>query len=296
MDGVRVLDSLFSFSGRTVAITGGAGALPGELARNLAALGLQVALLDKDEDGAKLAAERICSDGGTARGFACDVLDPESVRDAHRAVRESLGPVDYLINGAGGNVAAGSTRVSSVEREDLRNIGAKDRSDTSGGPRTFFDIAVEDFRFVADLNFLGTVIPTREFARTMAEAGSGAVLNFASAGTITPLTKVGAYSAAKAAVGNVTKWLAVHLAPSGVRVNALVPGFIMTEQLRFLHVDQNTGEYTPRAKEVLAHTPMGRYGEPRDLVGATVWLLSEAASFVTGSLVVIDGGFTSYAI
>lgn len=283
------MGSLFSFSGRTVAITGGAGALPGTLARSLSALGFQVAVLDKDEGGAHAVAEQIRSRGGEAYGFACDVLNPESVQEAHRAVRQTLGPVNYLINGAGGNVAAGSADVPSVEREDL--------SDLSGaGKRTFFDIALEDFRFVTDLNFLGTVIPTREFARPMAKAGVGVVLNFASVSTITPLTKVGAYSAAKAAVGNLTQWLAVHLSRTGVRVNALVPGFIMTEQLRFLHVDRETGEYTPRAREVLAHTPMGRYGEPGDLVGATVWLLSEAASFVTGSLVVIDGGFTSYAI
>ena len=161
---------------------------------------------------------------------------------------------------------------------------------------TFFDLPISGFEQVFDLNFLGTVLPSRIIGRRMAERGSGSIINMSSMSALTPLTKVGAYSAAKSAVAGLTKWLAVHLAPVGIRVNALAPGFFMTEQLRFLHVDPVSGELTDRAKSVIAHTPMRRYGEPEELIGPVIWLSTPASSFVTGVVLPIDGGFSSYSI
>jgi NAD(P)-dependent dehydrogenase (short-subunit alcohol dehydrogenase family) len=162
--------------------------------------------------------------------------------------------------------------------------------------KTFFDLEEDGVRAVFDLNFLGSFIPTQVIGRRMIERGRGAILNISSMNHYTPLTKIPAYAAAKAAIANFTAWLAVHFAKTGVRVNAIAPGFLMTEQLKFLHIDQQTGELTPRAKKVIAHTPMGRYGDPEELIGAVIWLLSDAARFVTGVTVPIDGGFSSYSI
>lgn len=289
MSSSQALSDIFSFSGATVVITGGGGDLPGALAEGLAPLGLQLALLDLSLEKAQARAESIRKAGGVAKAFFCDVLKPESVREAYRLVAEEYGQVDYLVNGAGGNVSAGSAEVSFVE--PFQNNGSAKESGKS-----FFDLDAADLRFTVDLNLLGTMIPSQIFAADMAQQRRGSIVNFASISAITPLTKVGAYSAAKAAVANFTQWLSVHLARVGVRVNALAPGFFMTEQLKFLHIDQETGDYTPRARQVLAHTPAGGYGTPRDLVGATVWLLSDAARFVTGAVIVIDGGFSSYSI
>lgn len=289
MDRAQALADLFAFSGSTVAITGGGGDLPGAVAQGLAPLGLRLALLDLSLEKAEEKAQAVRSVGGEAAAFHCDVLDPESVRAALDQIRSLYGDVHYLINGAGGNVKAGSADLSFVDEIDASGSASE-------GSRTFFDLEAKDLRFTVDLNLVGTMIPSQVFGREMAAAGQGSIVNFASMSGITPLTKVGAYSAAKAAVANFTQWLSVHLSRVGVRVNALAPGFFMTEQLKFLHIDQTTGDYTPRAKEVLAHTPMKGYGDPEDLVGAVVWLLSDAARFVTGSVLVIDGGFSSYSI
>jgi NAD(P)-dependent dehydrogenase (short-subunit alcohol dehydrogenase family) len=190
-----------------------------------------------------------------------------------------------LINGAGGNDPRGST---SVEFEEPAGAGATAQS--------FFDLDPAGFRRVFDLNFMGTFLATQVFARGMVAKGKGSIVNISSMGAFMPLTKVAAYSAAKAAVSNFTRWLAVHFSHVGIRVNALAPGFFMTEQLRFLHIDPKTGEFLPRARQVIAHTPMGRYGQPDDLIGALVWLLSDASGFVTGVVVPVDGGFSSYSI
>ncbi len=277
------LQELYDVAGRTALITGAGGALCGALADGLAGLGVRVALLDLKGEKAESRAAAIRAGGGQAQAFACSVLDEAALRRARDELCALWGPADYLINGAGGNDPRASTTAEFLEAD-------------AGPGAGFFGLGVEEFGQVFDLNFLGTFLPTRVFAADMAAGGKGSIVNISSMSALTPLTKVAAYSAAKSAVANFTRWLAVHLAHVGVRVNALAPGFFMTEQLRFLHVDPQTGEYTPRAKKVIAHTPMGRYGEPADLLGAVVWLLSDASRFVTGIVVPIDGGFSAYSI
>jgi NAD(P)-dependent dehydrogenase (short-subunit alcohol dehydrogenase family) len=259
---MSVLDQ-FDLKGRVAAITGAAGELCSCMAAALGEIGVRVALLDINGAGAEARAEEVRKAGGEALGLACDVLDEASIAACRREIEKAWAAPSILINGAGGNHPSGST-----DREFLE----------------------------FDLNFLGTFLPTRVFAEGMARAGGGAVLNISSMNAFTPLTKIPAYAAAKAAVSNFTRWLAVPFAHVGIRVNAIAPGFLMTEQLKFLHIDQKTGEPTPRARQVIAHTPMGRYGEPEELLGTVVWLLSDASRFVTGVVVPIDGGFSSYSI
>ena len=280
------LDQLFDIKGRIAVITGAGGALAGTLAGALAGLGVKVVALDLNLPAAESRARSIRSQGGEAQAFACNVLVPDDLELAREKVEKLWGPPDYLINGAGGNSPKATATQEFLEPADV------DRNDVLG----FFSMALEDFQAAFGLNFTGTLLPCRVFARAMVRRGSGSILNIASMAAVTPLTKVVAYSAAKAAVANFTKWLAVHLSHTGVRVNALAPGFFMTEQLRYLHIDQKTGEYTPRARKTVAHTPMGRYGEPEELVGTAVWLLSSASRFVTGNVVPIDGGYSSYTI
>jgi NAD(P)-dependent dehydrogenase (short-subunit alcohol dehydrogenase family) len=275
----------FALEGRTVAVTGGGGALCGAMADALGAMGAKVAVLDVDPAKAEARAEAINHSGGTAVAFGCNVLDAAQLRQCHDAICALWEPPDLLINGAGGNDPRGST---GFEFEERARQGATAQS--------FFDLDPAGFRQVFDLNFMGTFLATQAFSRAMVARGKGSIVNISSMSAFTPLTKVAAYSAAKAAVSNFTQWLAVHFSHAGVRVNALAPGFFMTEQLRFLHVDPKTGELLPRARQVIAHTPMGRYGQPDDLIGALVWLLSDASSFVTGVVVPIDGGFSSYSI
>ena len=275
----------FDLDGRTAVITGGGGALCGAMADALGAMGVKVAVLDISQEKAEIRAQAVTQAGGTARGYACDVLDAVQLRNCYEAITALWGPPDLLINGAGGNDPRGST---SAEFEEPVKHGATTQS--------FFDLDPAGFRHVFELNFMGTFLTTQTFARAMVAKGRGSIVNISSMSAFMPLTKVAAYSAAKAAVSNFTQWLAVHFSHAGVRVNALAPGFFMTEQLRFLHIDANTGELLPRARQVIAHTPMGRYGQPDDLIGALVWLLSDASSFVTGVVVPIDGGFSSYSI
>jgi 5-dehydro-2-deoxygluconokinase len=276
----------FDLSGRVAAITGAGGALCGAMADALGAAGVQVAVIDLDADKAGARVRAIDAAGGSARAFVCDVLDAAALKGCCRAVCEQWGPPDFLINGAGGNDPRGSTSVEFHPAED----------DLLPDERSFFDLGGADFRRVFDLNFMGAFITSQVFGREMVARGRGAILNMSSMSAFTPLTKVPAYSAAKAALSNFTQWLAVHFAHTGVRVNALAPGFFMTEQLKFLHIDRETGGLLPRAQKVVAHTPMGRYGQPDDLIGAMIWLLSDASSFVTGAVVPIDGGFSTYTI
>jgi NAD(P)-dependent dehydrogenase (short-subunit alcohol dehydrogenase family) len=280
------ISSMFDLEGKTAVITGGGGDLCSVMSRALSDAGARVAILDISLEKAKAVSDSIDPSGGVARAYACDVLDEKSLVAAYDAIKSVWGTPDILINGAGGNVQSGTTKVEFMEREDLGKEGVRD----------FFALDFDGVRRTFDLNFLGTFLPSKVFTRGMVEKGSGTVLNIASMGALTPLTQVGAYSAAKAAVANFTAWLAVHFSHTGVRVNALAPGFLMTEQLKFLHIDQATGMPTARARKVMAHTPMGRYGVPDELVGGLLYLVSGASSFVTGIVLPIDGGFSSYSI
>jgi NAD(P)-dependent dehydrogenase (short-subunit alcohol dehydrogenase family) len=256
------------------------------MAQALGAMRVSVGILDLAQDRAEARADSIRKAGGTAAAFRCDVLDISEVKQSYDAVCRLWRAPDILINGAGGNDPRGST--SSEFHETSRM--------TAGEGQSFFDLDPAAFRRVFDLNFFSTFLVTQVFSRGMVAKGAGSIVNISSMSAFRPLTKVGPYSAAKASVSNFTQWLAVHLAHTGVRVNALAPGFFLTEQLRFLHFDPKTGEPTLRARKVMEHTPMGRYGEPDDLIGPLVWLLSDASRFVTGAVVPVDGGFSCYAI
>ncbi len=276
----------FDLKGKVAAVTGGGGALGGAMADALGRMGVSVAVLDVRLDQAEIRAESIRKAGGVATAIRCDVLDAGEVKQSYETISRLWEPPDLLVNGAGGNDPRASTATEFQEGGCL----------PGGAGQSFFDLEPAGVRQVFDLNFFGTFVVTQRFAEGMVAKGSGSIVNISSMSAFRPLTKVGAYSAAKASVSNFTQWLAVHLAHTGVRVNALAPGFFLTEQLKFLHYNPKTGEPTARAKQVIAHTPMGRYGEPDDLIGALIWLLSDASKFVTGAVVPVDGGFSCYAI
>ncbi len=262
--------------GMVVALTGGAGVLCGCLARALARRGAAVAVLDVREEAAQEVAEDIRREGGTALPVVCNVLDKEQIRRAAETVEAELGPTDALVNGAGGNRAEATTT------PDL----------------PFFDLPQDAVRWVFELNFLGTFLSCQVFARRMVAREAGKIVNISSMCAFRPLTRVSAYSAAKAAVSNFTQWLAVHLNRNygpGIRVNAIAPGFFLTEQNRYLLTDVETGEMTPRGQTILDHTPMGRFGQPEDLIGTLLWLLSDSSSFVNGIVVPVDGGFSAFS-
>ena len=277
---------MFSLEGKIAAVTGGGGALCGAMAIALGSMGVKVAILDSHLANAREKEKTITDAGGVAMALQCDVLNAGRLNECCTAITDVWGPVDFLINGAGGNRPQGSTSEEFVDPDALPDAKTT----------TLFDLDPQRYRQVFDLNYMGTFLTTQIFAREMVEKGRGSIVNISSVSAGTPLTKVAAYSSAKAAVSNFTRWLAVYFAKTGVRVNALAPGFFMTEQLRFLHVDNKTGQLTPRAKKVIAQTPMGRYGQPEDLIGPLVWLLSEASRFVTGIIVPVDGGFSAHSI
>lgn len=261
---------------RTVAITGGSGVLGSAMARGLARGGMRVAVLGRRATACDEVAATIHAEGGEAIGVACDVLDPASLAAAVERVATTLGPADVLVNAAGGN------------RPEA----------TTGAQRSLFDLAPAEVAAVFELNFLGTFLSCQAFARAMAERGEGCIVNIASMAALRPLTRVVAYGAAKAAVVNLTQWLAVHMAMEyapRIRVNAIAPGFFLTEQNRYLLTDAATGELTPRGQAILAHTPAGRLGTPDDLIGTLRWLIGPGAAFVTGVVVPVDGGFSAYA-
>lgn len=261
---------------RTVALSGGAGVLGGEIAVALVACGANVAILDQEPAGVDRFRDRLDRGRGRAIVVQCDVLKRESLAAAELRILEEFGPVDTLVNAAGGNSP----------------------SATTGPGRAFFDLPEEALRFVLDVNVLGTVLPCQTFGRGMAERKRGVILNVCSMNAFRPLTRIPAYSAAKAAVANFTQWLAVHMAQeysAQIRVNAIAPGFFLTEQNRFLLTDETSGEPTPRGATIIQHTPMGRFGQPEDLLGTVLWLLSPASSFVTGVVVPVDGGFSAFS-
>jgi NAD(P)-dependent dehydrogenase (short-subunit alcohol dehydrogenase family) len=270
------MNNLFSVKDKVIAVTGGGGILCGTMAKALAEGGAKIAVLDLSEAAASKIANEIKSKGGSAIAVPCNVLDKAGIEQARDKVLAAFGRVDVLINGAGGN-----------------------KKEATTSPQTaFFDLPAEAVRFVFDLNFLGTLLPTQVFGKLMAEQGSGNILNISSMNAIRPLTKIPAYSAAKAAVSNFTQWLAVHICQNyskEIRVNAIAPGFFLTEQNRFLLTDEKTGALTPRGQTVTAHTPMGRFGQPQELIGTVIWLLSDAAKFVTGVVIPVDGGFSAFS-
>ena len=274
-------------AGKVVAITGGGGILCAEMARAFAAAGARVAVLDLKLAAAEQVAAGIREGGGEAWACAADVLERPSLEAAARALLDRFGPCDILVNGAGGNHPKGTTSRDNLQLDDFLR---PDPELTS-----FFDLDEAGLRFVFDLNLLGTIVPSQVFARQMVGRQGCCILNISSMNSFRPLTRIPAYSAAKAAVSNFTQWLAVHFAPVGIRVNAIAPGFFVTEQNRALLFGPDSRP-SARAAKILAATPMARFGETRDLTGTLLWLTSEAAAgFVNGIVVPVDGGFSAYA-
>ncbi len=270
------VQKLFDLSGMTAVVTGGAGILCAALCRGLAEVGVKVAIVDLNHQAAAKLAGEITLSGGEALAIGCDVGDKESLNIAAQHILSSFGKVDILINGAGGNNQKATTK--------------------DGQP--FFEIPEDALRWVIDLNLIGTVLPSQVFGKIMATQKTGIILNISSMNASRPLTRIPAYSAAKAAVSNFTQWLAVHMAQeysAEIRVNAIAPGFFLTDQNQFLLLDKENGELTERGQTIIAHTPMRRFGIPEDLVGVVMWLVSPGSSYVTGIVVPIDGGFSAFS-
>lgn len=273
---MRATESLFDLTDKTIVITGGAGILGGEIACALAGQGANIAILDFNLDPLEALLKRMGASAERTAGFRGDVLNLDSLRQAAREIKDRFGRVDGLVNAAGGNKPQATT----------------------GPTLSFFDLPLDAFRWVSDLNLLGTVLPCQVFGKFMADQKAGVILNISSLNTFRPLTRTPAYAAAKAGVANFTQWLAVHMAQEyspQIRVNALAPGFFLTSQNEYLLKDNHTGELTARGQSIIAHTPMGRFGKPEELAGTVLWLLSPASAFVTGIVVAIDGGFSAYS-
>lgn len=270
------LEKLYGLSGKVAVVTGGGGGLCGAMCRALGETGVTVAVLDINLEAAYRVADDIRAASGQAVAIEADVLSKDSLERAADEVVTKLGRVDILINGAGGNNPHATTSPESP----------------------FFDLPTDAIRWVFDLNFMGTLLPCQVFGRVMAERGEGCVINISSMNAIRPLTNVVAYSAAKAAVSNFTQWLAVHMSQnysSKIRVNAIAPGFFLTQQNRFLLVDESTGHLTERGRRIIEHTPMGRFGMPEDLISTVLWLSSPASAFVHGVVIPVDGGFSAFS-
>jgi NAD(P)-dependent dehydrogenase (short-subunit alcohol dehydrogenase family) len=281
------MEDIFGLDGRVAFVTGGGGVLCGCMAKALGARGVKVAVADLRLEAAQQVAEEIVAAGGQAIGVACNVLDRASLEEARKQVEAAYGFCDILVNGAGGNHPKGTTSKEHLFAEDLQG--------TDSSVTTFFDLDPKGIEFVFGLNFIGTLLPTQVFTRAMAEKGTGVVINISSMNAFTPLTKIPAYSAAKAAISNFTQWLSVHMAKVGIRVNAIAPGFFLTNQNRALLTNED-GSMTPRGEKIISNTPMGKYGAPEDLIGPLVWLVSDkAAGFVTGTVIPVDGGFSAFS-
>ncbi|QEL27314.1 SDR family oxidoreductase (plasmid) [Bosea sp. F3-2] len=270
---------------RVAVVTGGSGILCGAMAVELARHGVKIAILNRTLEKGESVARRITKAGGIAKAFACNVVDEASVRRAAEEVEAAFGPCTILINGAGGGHPKGNT---TREVLDPAELGNKELT-------SFFDITKEGFNFVMDLNLIGSWIPSQVFGRGMLNRQGATIINISSMAAPKPATKVPAYSAAKAAIDNVTKWMAVHLAEVGIRVNAIAPGFFLTDQNRALLTTPDGG-LTDRSRKIIGHTPMRRFGNPEDLLGTMLWLVDEERSgFVTGITVPVDGGFMAYS-
>ena len=278
---------MFSVEGKSVIITGGGGVLGRAMAKALVSGGAKVALLGRTQKVLDEAVEEISgsigSAGCSAIAVRCDVLDESSCKSARDTVLKEFGKVDALINAAGGASPAASTGTEQLKEGDLESE-----------VRTILDVPYEEFRKISDLNSLGTYLPMTTFLPDLIKSENGSIINISSMGADRPLTKSPAYSAGKAAVDNMTKWMAVYLAKTGIRVNAIAPGFFLTKQNRFLLTDKETGEISPRGRKILDNTPQGRFGSPEDLISTVLWLLSDASGFVTGVVVPVDGGFGAF--
>jgi len=267
--------TLFNIQGQTAIITGGSGILGNAMAHGLAQAGANVVVIGLHEDKTSAVAESITAQGGKALAIACNVLERADLQHALEQVTATFGQVDILVNAAGGNAPQATTSPDNP----------------------FFELDKAAIDSVFALNFTGTLLSCQVFGRGMAERGQGCIVNIASMNALRPLTRIPAYSAAKAAVANFTQWLAVHMAQEyspRIRVNAIAPGFFLTEQNRFLLTDKESGAWTPRGQTILNHTPMSRLGAPEDLIGTLLWLVSPASAFVTGIVVPVDGGFSAF--
>jgi NAD(P)-dependent dehydrogenase (short-subunit alcohol dehydrogenase family) len=277
-------NQLLGLEGKTAVVTGAGGVICSHIARGLCQVGMNVMLLDVDEERAIDKANELKSEfpDVIVEGFFANVLDKRSLESAHKRILSFVDTIDFLINGAGGNSPKATTQAEQIilgENEDLSD---------------FFDLEMDGFDHVFNLNFKGTILPTMVFGKNMIEQQHGGVLNISSMNAFRPLTKIPAYSAAKSSINNFTQWLAVHFAKTGVRVNAIAPGFFLTTQNKFLLVDEN-GNPTERGQKIINGTPMGRYGEIDELVGTSIYLLSDMSKFVSGIVIPIDGGFSAYS-
>lgn len=276
-----------NLNGRVAVITGGGGVLCSGFAKDLAAQGVKVAILDLREDAAKKVADEINAAGSTALAVGCNVLESESLEAARKKINAELGSCDILINGAGGNSPLGTTTKDTLELEDIAH--------KAEGVKTFFDLDPKGIEFVFNLNFLGTLLTTQCFAKDMVEKENATILNISSMNAYRPLTRIPAYSAAKAAVSNFTQFMAVHFADVGIRVNAIAPGFFSTNQNKTLLFNED-GSLTARSNKIITHTPLRRFGVPEDLTGALLFLCDESQSgFITGVILPVDGGFSAYS-
>lgn len=269
--------NLFDLTGRVAVVTGGSGVLGAAMCRGLASAGAHVVILARRAEQTQALADELKAAGGKAIGLSADVLDKPALEAASAQVMAEFGRVDILINAAGGN---------------------RPEATAVPGARTFFDLPSDALQWVFNLNLMGTVLASQVFGQAMVGAGQGVIINVSSMASFAPMTRVAAYAAAKAGVNNFTQWLAVYMAREhnpAIRVNAIAPGFYLGEQNRYLLIDEKTGELTPRGRQIIEHTPMGRFGEPDDLIGTVLWLVSDASRFVTGIVVPVDGGFNAYS-
>jgi NAD(P)-dependent dehydrogenase (short-subunit alcohol dehydrogenase family) len=273
-------------NGKVAIVTGGSGVLCSEFAKALAFCGAKVAVLGRSKEKSQVIADEIKEFGGTAIAVSADVLNKDELIRAKEFINTELGTCDILINGAGGNHPKATTSREYLSKEDLESIE---------GINTFFDLKAEDIEYVFKLNFIGTLLPTQIFAKDMVGKDDAVIINISSMNAFTPLTKIPAYSGAKAAISNFTQWLAVHFSKVGIRVNAIAPGFFLSEQNRTLLTNED-GSYTDRAKKIISQTPMGRFGNNQELIGTLLYLVdSKAAGFVNGVVISVDGGFSAYS-
>lgn len=276
--------SFEDLKGKVCVITGGAGVIGNAMVKAMASVGMKIAIADINKEVAdSVAAEIAAESNSLVIGVEANVLSKESLEKAKQEINEKLGEIDVLINGAGGNSPQATTKVEQMLDENIDHL-----------EDTFYGLEMEGFDKVFALNFKGTILPTMVFTKDMLKNRKGVVLNISSMNSYKPLTKIPAYSAAKASINNFTEWLAVHLAKVGIRVNAIAPGFFITNQNRFLVMDEKTGNYSARGQKIVNSTPMGKFGEPEDLQGATLFLISDISNFVTGIVIPVDGGYSAY--